>query len=326
MQLLTHLALFLLAAAVTWFFGGLLVGSIDRIAKRFKASGFTVAFFVLGFLTSISELSVAINSTLDGIPQVSAGNLVGASFVILLFIIPLLAVLGRGIDLRHTLGKYTLPFALLVIGLPSLFALDGDVRPAEGLLMFLLYGTLLYFMRREEGGSKRQLASAALAIEKSIRRVRPVEDILKIFVGASFIFLAGNLLVGEAAFLATYFGVPASIIGLLLLSIGTNVPELVVAVRSILRHRNDIAFGNYMGSAAANTGIFAVLALLNGTFAVERSEFLITFILTAGGLSLFWRFSRSKHDISRQEGLALLAVYVIFLIAQVATFVRLAVD
>ncbi|MDD5470069.1 MAG: hypothetical protein PHO92_04715, partial [Candidatus Peribacteraceae bacterium] len=83
-----HLCLLFLAAAVIWLLSGMLINATDRVARRYKRPGFAVAFFVLGFLTSIGEMSVAFNSTMQGVPQVSAGNLIGGSIVMFFLIIP----------------------------------------------------------------------------------------------------------------------------------------------------------------------------------------------------------------------------------------------
>ncbi len=127
MVILVHVVIFLISLGIIWFFAGILIDAVDRIARRFHKSGFTIAFFVLGFLTSISEISVATSSTLEGVPQVSAGNLVGASFVILFLVIPLLAVAGKGVTLKHALSRRNLGIALGLVLLPSLLVIDGSV-------------------------------------------------------------------------------------------------------------------------------------------------------------------------------------------------------
>lgn len=96
------MVLFLVSAAAIWSLTGHLIESVDRFARRLRRSGFTIAVVVLGFVTSISELSVMLSSTFRSAPQVSAGNLVGASIVILLGLIPLLAILGNGVQLTRT--------------------------------------------------------------------------------------------------------------------------------------------------------------------------------------------------------------------------------
>ncbi len=325
MDAFVHIVLFVFSAAVIWFFAGLLIESVTNVARRFHQSGFTVAFFVLGILTSVSEMSVMVNSSLSGTPQVSAGNLAGASLVILLCIVPLVAIVGNGIELKNTLKSKNLAAALFVVVLPVLLMLDGDVSKSEGLACFVAYGALAYLIRRQDVHTLPRVIQAVEA-ELIERRRATFTDIFKIIVGALFIFIAGHLLVEEAVYFATVLSIPASIVGLLLLSVGTNIPELVIAVRSILKKRKDIAFGDYLGSTVANTLIFGFLPWLNGGFTVEPTEFIGTAVLMVLGFVGFFVCANSKNNITRREGYVLVSVYVTFLAFQVVNFVRFATD
>lgn len=325
MALFVHIVLFIASAVVIWFFAGMLVEAINRVAQRFYLSGFTVAFFVLGFLTSISEISVMVNSTIDHSPQVSAGNLVGASFVILLFIIPLLALIGGGVQLKDTLHRRNLAIAMGVIALPVLLMLDGTVTRAEGLVCFLLYGTLVYFIRTQRASSVPKVLKAVQS-DLVHRRKATALDVVKVIVGAAFIFLAGNVLVDESLYFSGVLSIPSSIVGLVILSLGTNIPELVIAARSILKKHKDIAFGDYLGSTVANTLIFSFLPWLNGNFIVERTEFIFTAALMVVGLVGFYIAAQSKNTISKREGAWLISLYGLFIIAQCINLVRFATD
>lgn len=317
---LIHGLLFLLSLGVVWFFAGILIDAIDRVAKRFNKNGFTVAFFVLGFLTSISEISVAVNATWEGRPQISAGNLIGASFVILLFIVPFLAVFGKGISLKNTISRKSLGLALFTILLPAFFVLDGSISRLEGLSILSFYLVLVYSLHRS-GSVLKTLEQ----VDESIASKKHASfwDALKILAGAGFIFAAGHFLVNESVYFSKLFGVPGSLIGLVLLSIGTNVPELVIAIRSVYKKHKDIAFGDYLGSAVANTPIFGLLALFNGRFSVEPNEFLPAFFLMFLGLLLFYFFAGSKNSISRGEGWVLFLVYVTFLATQISVVAQI---
>jgi cation:H+ antiporter len=328
MIIAVHLLLFILSAAILWFFAGLVVEATASVAKQFNRNGFTVSFFVLGLLTSIGEISVMINSTLDGVPQVSVGNLVGASFVILLLIVPILAAVGNGVRLSHTLEREQLLVALLVVLLPTLFVLDGSVSISEGVLCLLGYGTLFYFIEGRKWHWQKDANSVPTIVEEVGEELVDARhttfgDAIKIIIGAIFIFLAGNLLVGEVEFFSSFFHVPGSALALLVLSIGTNVPELAIAVRSISEHHVDIAFGNYLGSAVANTLVFGILVLFNGRFTIEAHSFMFTAFLMLIGLVAFYIFSNSKQTISRAEGVALVSIYGIFLLAQFASLFQL---
>jgi cation:H+ antiporter len=324
MTTLVHILQFLISAGVIWFFAGLLIESINNVAKRFNQSGFTIAFFVLGLLTSISEISVLVNSSIQGIPQVSAGNLVGASFVIILFLIPFLAIVGRGVLLKNTLHKKNLAAALLITALPALFLLDGSVTRVEGLICIMVYVMLFYLIRLQR--SRSSIPKVIEAVEEDLiaKRNTTAVDVLKIFIGAVFIFLAGHILVDEAVYFSEILKIPSSIIGLLILSIGTNIPEIVVAIRSILKKHKDIAFGDYLGSAVTNTMVFGFLPWLNGKFNVEASEFIFTALLIIIGFTGFFIASQTSNRITKKEGWWLISIYALFVIVQLVNIIRFA--
>ncbi len=327
MHVLTHFVLLLLSASVIWGLSGILIDATDRVAKRYNKPGFAVAFIVLGFLTSIGEMSVAFSATLRGVPQVSAGNLLGASLVIFLLVIPLLAVLGNGIPMTQALSARSVAVLLGVVALPALLSMDGGVSRLDGVVMILLYTTLLYVLhnrRSPEHTAREALARTKRQLTRSTRAT--AMDIGKIVTGAVLIFVAGNVLVRESVEVAELLSIPVSFVGLLLLSIGTNIPELVIAVRAILGKHKDIAFGDYMGSAAANTLIYAFLPLFGGAFPIVRSEALLTLGILATGLVLFYIFSRSGRTITRREGSVLLGLYALFLVLQVGNAFRLSGD
>jgi len=323
MDILLHFLYFAVSACVIWFFSGLLVDSVDRVAKRFHKSGFTVAFFVLGFMTSISELSVMVNSTLNGAPQVSAGNLPGASLVILLLIVPLLAILGNGVQLINSFQKHHFAITLAIIALPALFLADGVVSIFEGIFCVLMYLILVYFIRSAKTGDVPELVEE---VEKELLQKKHAtrKDILTIVGGALAIFLAGHILVEESVYLSVAFSIPSSIIGLLILSIGTNVPEIVIAVRSFKKNHLDIAFGDYMGSAVTNTLIFGVLSIMNGNFSVEATEFQYTFFFMLISFTILFLFAKSQNKLTRKEGSIILGLYVLFVLIQSVNLVRFA--
>lgn len=314
LQFISHILLFIFSLGIVWFFGGIMVDIVNKAAKSFHQNGFTVALFVLGFLTSISEISVMVNSSINNTPQVSAGNLVGASLVILLFIIPFLAVAGNGITLKNTLHRHQLFIALGVVLLPVFLLLDGVVTSTDGIIALLSYATLVYLIRRSPPSIERVVNE----LEDQITDDKKATwlDLVKIIVGAVIIFIAGNILVKESVSIATALSIPSSIVGLILLSLGTNVPEIVIAIQSIRKGSNGVAFGNYIGSAIANTLIFGILAVTQSRFLVDAQEFIITAVLMNIGFILFFVFARSKRTLSRVEGSILLCIYFLFVALQ----------
>lgn len=311
-MIFAHIVLLVLSLAIIWFFGGRIVAAVNRVAERLHQSRFIVAFFVLGFVTSISEFSVMVNATLARTPQVSAGNLVGASVVIFLFIIPFLALSARqGLALRHSLSSTHLLAAIGAILLPVVVLIDGVATMHEGLVCCAAYLALLYAMR-PTGNAEVVMRPADEATLGWIGTT--FKDLGTIVIGGLVIFFVAGILVDEANFFASVFGVPGSFIGLVILSIGTNIPELVVAIRAVIERHTDIAFGNYIGSALTNTAIFGLLPLLNGRFTIDASEFRVSSLVLISGLVLFYVFAQSGKRITRLEGGFLMGLYVLFIV------------
>jgi cation:H+ antiporter len=294
-----------------WKAAEAVVAAVVRISHRLNISSFAVSFFILGILTSIPELSIGINSLIDKDPQIFVGNLLGASFVLFVLVIPILAIFGNGIKLAHQLNEKNLIFSLFVVATPAIFMIDGSFNRKEGLFMVLIYSLLFYFIEKRKG-----------FLEKIHDRLfdgkrEGLVDLVKIVGGSLVIFFSSRVLVGRTLYFAEVFNISPFLISLLVLSVGTNLPELSVAMGSLIKKHKEVAFGDYIGSAVANTLLFGFLILVNGSFTIPSNNFLATLLLFAFGLVLFYFFSRSKKDISREEGLILLLVYFLFVVIEI---------
>jgi len=144
-----------------------------------------------------------------------------------------------------------------------------------------------------------------------------INDLIKIIASVVTIFIASKFIVDKTIYFSSLFGISTFVISLIVISIGTNLPELSLVVRSLILKKKEIAFGDYLGSAAANTLIFGSLVLLNRGEVILPNHFFKSFIFIVGGMTLFYIFSRSKNDISRQEGLTLILVYAMFLVFEI---------
>lgn len=288
-----------------------IVVSVVRLSHRLNLSSFGVSFFVLGILTSVPELSIGINSIIDKKPEIFVGNLIGASLVLFVLIIPILAIFGNGISLAHQLSEKNLIFSLFVVFLPALLIIDGSLNQKEAVILISVYFLVFYFLEKKKGLLEK--IHDWLTVDKK----ETVIDVGKIIIGIGLIFLLSRLLVELTLYFAQLFKISSFLISLLVLSFGTNLPELSVAIGSIIKKHKEVAFGDYLGSAVANSLLMGILILINGSFQIANNHFLLTTIIFAFALMLFYIFSRSKRDISQGEGMALLFVYFLFLILEI---------
>lgn len=309
--MLIHLCIFALSFAGMWVGSGLAIKAVERLSKTLRMSQFSVSFVILGLFTSISELSVGVNSIMTNDPEILVGNLIGASIVIFMLIIPLLAVVGRPIRITAAFQGFNLPAALLVVAMPVLLSIDGRVDRLDSLVALILFGLLLFSIQTKQSVLERLRAfghKSSVSVSK---------ELMRIIFGIVIIFVASKFVVNQTLFFAQMLQVSPFLISLLFIAIGTNIPELALIVRSITMGNNQVAFGDYIGSATFNTFILGMLTLIYGQTIVLNNSYLISLLFLIIGLLLFYYFARTKNSISRAEGLVLLGLYAAFLITEV---------
>lgn len=298
---------------ILWIGAGLIVNSVNHFSKALKISSFAFSFFILGILTSIPEFAVGVNAIAENKPDVFVGNLIGGIFVIFLLIIPLLAILGNGISLKNKLSHKNLLFSFFVMLTPAFLILDKKVNMLEAILMIALYCILFFLVQKDNGILNRDNAELMDLKNYSYK------DLVKIIIGTLFAFVGSHFILEDTLYFAQLFNISPFLISLVFLSIGTNIPEFTLAIKSVLSGGKDVAFGDYVGSAAANTLLFGIFGLMYGTILINI-DFLRVFVFLAMGLGLFYFFARSKDDISRKEGFMLLIFYILFLVLDLIKF------
>ncbi len=305
-----NLFLYLIAFIFIWFGAGLIVSSASKFSTKLKLSPFAFSFVFLGILTSVPEFSVGIQSVANQHPEIFVGNLLGGIVVLFLVIIPILAIFGNGINLKHELDNKTLLVTLGVILTPSLFILDKKVTNLEGAVLVALYMFLLFLVERKNGIFDRK--------NQQLLNIKAYsyKDLFKMILGIGIVFVASAIIVDKTTYFAGIFNISAFYISLFVIALGTDLPELSLAIRSVISGKREIAMGDYIGAAAASTLLFGVFTLLHNGEVLTVSNFIVTFLFIVTALGLFYFFFRTKNYISRGNGFVLLGIYVIFVIVE----------
>ncbi len=312
MDWVTGLFFYSISFLAVWFGAGLIIKSVDRIAHKLRFSSFALSFFILGLLTSIPETAVGINAVVDHNPEIFVGTLLGGTVVIFLFIIPVLAILGKGVKLNHDLDTKKLMGLLAVIATPGLVIIDHNVTNLEGLLLIVSYATIFYFIQRKHGVLETQHTEALFI------KIYSFLDVIKVVFGVGVVFVSSQFIVSQTLDFARLLDIPPFYLSLIVLSLGTNLPELSLAIRTIVSGKKDIAFGDYLGSAAANTLLFGIFTLASDGEVFTFNSFMMTFLFIVSGLTLFYFFAQSRKDISTKEGVILFIVYAAFVLYEIS--------
>ncbi|HHW06883.1 MAG TPA: sodium:calcium antiporter [Clostridia bacterium] len=79
-----------------------------------------------------------------------------------------------------------------------------------------------------------------------------------------------DLLVDEAVNLSLLWGIPKTIIGATIVSLGTTLPETSVSVMAAIHGSADLALGNAIGSIIVNTGLIIGLTAVVGRLLIDQ--------------------------------------------------------
>jgi cation:H+ antiporter len=138
--------------------------------------------------------------------------------------------------------------------------------------------------------------------------------------GLVLLIVGAELLVRGASSLAKRMAIAEIVIGLTVVAFGTSTPEMVVNVFASIENRNEIVFGNIIGSNIFNILLILGVSGLIYPVVVQRNTVWkeIPFSLLAALVLFFlvndrWEATSSADVLSRADGLVLLLLFVIFI-------------
>lgn len=102
-------------------------------------------------------------------------------------------------------------------------------------------------------------------IARPVDRENPLSTALPaVVVGLAFLMLAADRLVVSAVRISRALGIPAILIGALIVGLGTSIPELLVSAIAGVENEIDVAMANVVGSNIANVTLVLGAATLIG--------------------------------------------------------------
>ncbi len=286
----------------------LVIINIRQIGEKL---GINIVFLgiILGFLTSLPELFIGINSIADDIPEVSLGNLLGGIMVLFGFVLGISLILNRKIKNNGEIMEYFL--ALMYILFPLFLGLDGKLGYVDGFILVAAYINLLYILYIKQKNQNH------FQINVSSNSNDILKKIFYIIFGIILIIICSELIIKLFLILLNGLNVSIFIIGLILFSIGTNIPELAVSIRSCKRHAGDLSISNLIGSAMSNVVIIGIFSFIKPFRAEVNNSYYILIFFTVAIFAAFLYFYKTGKLLSRKEGFVLLAIYILFVLVQV---------
>ncbi|MCU0990368.1 MAG: calcium/sodium antiporter [Xanthomonadales bacterium] len=291
-----------------------LVAGASALARNLGVSPLIIGLTIIAFGTSAPELVVSAVAAYRGNPGLAVGNAIGSNIANIGLILGL-TVLVYPLRVESKTLRREYPVLILIMVASLIMAVDLMFSRSEGwLLLASLVALVLWMIRLGlRRGPDDPLAAEFLAeIPKDMTTGHAVFWML---AGLVILPLSSQFLVEGAIFIARRLEVSEAVIGLTIIALGTSLPELAAALTSALRHEDDLAIGNVIGSNMFNILGVLGLATVIEPVAVEplmlRQDFPVMFLFTA--LLFFMAYGiHGPGRISRRSGALLIALYVAY--------------
>ncbi len=256
--LLFLLGLALIVKGGDWFLNGAV-----WIAEATGVPRFIIGATIVSLATTLPELTVSVTGVLAGEVDLAVGNAVGSVTANLGLILGISVVCLPSAVIRK---QFDLKAGLMIAGAGLLTVLcRGGVLPVvPSLLLFVVFGLYLWnniadartsmAESREAGGKRRTTSHRQMA-----------RKLFSFVVGVVCIVAGSRLLIDYGSELALLLGVPASIIGVTMVAIGTSLPELVTTITAIVKKEASMSVGNIIGANVIDlTMILPVCSAVSG--------------------------------------------------------------
>ena len=292
-------------------FSDILVDAACSVANNLKIPKIVIALTVMAFGTCAPEIAISFKSISAGNGSMALSNVVGSCIINVLMIIGLAAIISPIKVKNDTINKevpllclITLIFSILVLDSTLINSMPNTITRFDGiilLLLFMIFVFYLYNIVKEHKNKNRSKPKYGMV--KSIILV-----IISIFVVAK----ASDLIVDNAVIIANNLGVSHKIITMVIIVIGTSLPELTMTVRSAKKHEFDIALGNIIGTNIFNICIVLGLPLtIYGD--VPISDFgIIDFVILFTSTVVLYIFAKTDKKLNKSEGIVMFLIFVCY--------------
>lgn len=291
---------------------GVLVTASSSLALRFNVPKMLVALTIMAFGTCAPEVAISFQSVSNGDGQIAFANVVG-SCIVNVFLIIGVAALIRPIKVKHATIKKELPILFLITTVFAVLMLDRLFDPftrnifsrPDGLVLLLFFSVFVSYLvglLRKGGDNK----------EDEEIKYGAIMSVLLIILSLLVTIFSSDVIVENAVALANELNISKKIITMVIVVIGTSLPELVMTVTSARKGEFDMAVGNIIGTNIFN--ICVVLGLpvvIYGNVGLDGFNFVDILIVFLSSLCLYI-FAKSERVISRKEAIFMICIFIIY--------------
>jgi len=317
MELTLQFLYLLIGLVLLWKTGERSVHNAIGFSVIYKIETFTIGFFIFAISTGLPEISSAVVSTIKKVPELSAGDLMGSTFVNISFILGITIFLAKEVEVHPDLRKKLFATILLMTLIFAGIVLAPKENIFTGILLIIVYiGSAIWF---QVGIPKKQVTEELKEVETEVKAeekkpiINPKVDIvLKLLGSLVFLVLSSWLTVYAATNVAHLLNLELSVVGATFIAIGTSLPELALEIHAVKRKEYSLAIGDIFGSSLLNISlILGLLVLMNPKVNLGMGKFIAPFMLGP----IFWTVLRlvQKKPFLRRDGIVFLGIFIAYI-------------
>ncbi len=291
-------------------FSDIFVDSVSSIAINLKVPKIIIALTVASFGTCAPELAISFNSIFSGNGDVAIANVLGSSIVNILLIIGLTSIIFP-IKVKNETIKKQLPLLLVITSTFSMMLLGNILLKSKNILhwydgiilvfifvIFIIY--IISISKKNKELSKKKAKHGAL------------KSLIISLISIVAIIISSDLVVDSALYIANYFHISQKVITMVIIVIGTSLPELMTTIIAAKKGEFDLAIGNIIGSNIFNIGIVLGLpVILYG--GVSSTAFSIVDILVVElATVVLFLFAKNDKVLSKREGILMFSLFILY--------------
>ena len=303
-----------LGIVMLYFGSDWLVKGAKNLALRLGVAPFVVGLTVVAFGSSAPEMVTSVVSA--NTPAIILGNVLGSNIVNIGIAIALAAIVcplaAKYDTMRMEVAMMIITsFAVFILAALNILSLWVGIGLIAALIIFLY---VIYRAKKDNTEGQEAYTSE---VEEGSTQGYPILIAL-IAVGLILLYFGARFFVDGAVELAHMIGISDLLVGLIIVAIGTSLPEICICLIAASRGENDLAVANIVGSnifnACAVLGVGAVVAK------IPVSESVLYFHIPVMILISLCMFAmiKWKNQISRPLAFVLLGIYVAYLAIMIA--------
>lgn len=289
----------------------LFVDGIASTSNNLKIPKLIISLSIVAFGTSTPELFISFRSLLSGNNDIVFANVVGSTIVNTMLVLGVAAMI-RPMRIKSETVKKQLPIHFAIILFFSVLLLDktfngtiNTITRSDALILFIIFLYFIYYIIKFNRNQDKDKI-----VEKP--KWKLPKSIIIGLIGLGAIAIGSELAVNSCVNIAEYLHISQKVITMVILVIGTSMPELIMAITSVKKGEYDIIIGNIIGTNIFNIGFVLTLPIIIfGGVTTMSFHLPDMFIMTVAGYILYL-FASDDRKLDKTEGLIMITIFIIY--------------